>query len=407
MLILIPGFASVIKDGGRSVQVADDTMNIDGGMIVNPLSKRDQKIVEIEPLFIDLTGPASLVQIGTTVQLLPGQAFIVPPKTNVWINANTDGHAFTAVFSRDYTAQYPPVLQPGQPGSGIGIGGLGIPFPASAPTGLTKVIPSYLYQEYSDDDDLQGFCQAINELQQNYVDTFNQINLPIYPGPIVAGKLLDWVAQGLYGMSRPSIGVGRPVQIGPLNTWGPAMLPAINEIIQTHPGNVIVTNDDLFRRIITWHFFEGDGKYFNVRWIKRRVWRFIMGVNGTAPDYEVDPALGYQPHPEGEADADDYFIANTEQISVTLGADRNCTIRFVLGKRIVKGGAIPNMFGPNGFGPCMSLSHEPNYVDIQLNEIETAYVPYPPLPYMSTFKAALDSGVLETPYQFHFTCTIG
>jgi hypothetical protein len=81
----------------------------------------------------------------------------------------------------------------------------------------------------------------------------------------------------------------------------------------------------------------------------------------------------------------------------------------VLGKRTVTGGALLNLWGPNGFG----LSWKANtlapskYVDIQLNDIESVHIPYPPLPFMPTFKAALDSGVLETPYQFNFTCTIG
>jgi hypothetical protein len=42
-----------------------------------------------------------------------------------------------------------------------------------------------------------------------------------------------------------------------------------------------------------------------------------------------------------------------------------------------------------------------------LNDLETTYVPYPPLPYMQTFKKALDSGVLEMPYQFNYTNVIG
>jgi hypothetical protein len=205
-------------------------------------------------------------------------------------------------------------------------------------------------------------------------------------------------------MSRPSIGTGLPVQVGPLNTWAlndglvlassnpTDNIPPINGILQISLGNVVVTNDDLYRRILTWHFLKGDGNYFSTEFLKRRVWRFLYGTDGKTPD------------PLGPVS-----IADTQQISVSLGANRNVTIRFVLGDRTVTGGSILNLFGPNGFGPSWKADTlaPSQYVDIQLNEIESVYVPYPPLPYMSTFKAALDSGVLETPYQFNFTCTIG
>jgi hypothetical protein len=273
-------------------------------------------------------------------------------------------------------------------------------------TGLTKEIPSYLYQEYSDDEDLQGFVDAQNACQQDYVDTFNALNLPIYTGPIVAGKLLDWVGAGLYGMNRPALQSGLPNQLGPLNTWGPNWLVPINELFQLAPGDIVITDDDLYRRILTWHLFKGDGNYFSIRWLKRRVWRFLYGTNGTTPEYAVDPMLNYTPHPGGFADKDDAFIADTSQISISFGVHKNITIRFVLGHRTVTGGALLNAFGPNGFGPAFGVS-PPRYAPVPLNDLETTYVHYPPLPYMSLFKEALDSGVLEVPYQFNFTNNIG
>ena len=407
MQVLLKGFTDTITIGGKAVLVADPTINTSGGMIINPSSYLDQHINPTEVLYVDVVSPA-YAQSKTTIALFPGQEYIVPAGSSVWVNADSSGHKFTAFFSRIYTIQYPPSIVPGQPSSNIGIGGLGIPFPTDKPSGLTKVIPSYLYQEYTDDDDLQGFVDAQNSEQQNYVDTFNALNLPIYTGPIVSGPLLDWVGAGLYGLSRPSIGVGLPVQIGPLNTWGPNFLPAINEIIQISHGNVVITNDDLYRRILTWHFFKGDPQYFSARWMKRRVWRFLYGYDGISPDYAWIPAPD-QPLPPGYADAAASFIADTEQISVSVGANRDVTIRFVLGNRTVTGGAILNLFGPNGFGPSWKANTlaPTNYADIQLNEIETVYTRYKSLPYMSTFKNALDSGVLETPYQFNFTCTIG
>jgi hypothetical protein len=158
-------------------------------------------------------------------------------------------------------------------------------------------------------------------------------------------------------------------------------------------GDIVITDDDLYRRILTWHLFKGDQNYFNIRFIKRRIWRFLYGVNGI-PIEVSPPGIG------------DESIADTEQISVSLGVDQNVTIRFVLGHRTVTGGALLNMFGPNGFGPASGVS-PPAYAPVPLNDLETTYVPYPPLPYMTTFKEALDSGVLEVPYQFNFTCHIG
>jgi hypothetical protein len=181
---------------------------------------------------------------------------------------------------------------------------------------------------------------------------------------------------------------------------------ALNMLVQLSVGIVVVTNDDLYRRILTWHFFKGDGNYFSTRFMKRRVWRFLYGYNGVNPDYAWDNVEGPRPVP---ADPDDAFIADTEQISLSIGVNRNVTIRFVLGKRTVTGGALLNLFGPNGFGPSWGANTAAplKYTVITLNDVKSVYTKYNPLPYMSTFKAALESGVLETPYQFNFTCTIG
>src|SRR5262249_41238080 len=138
----------------------------------------------------------------------------------------------------------------------------------------------------------------------------------------------------VYGMARPLIGSTILRLLGPLNTYGPNFLPEINGIILEDPGLLVVTTDDIYRRILTWHFFKGDGKYFNARWLKRRIWRFLFGENGWSPLWVGDATIG-----------------DTRQISISLGVHRNVTIRFVLGKRTVVGGAMSNTFGCNGFGP--------------------------------------------------------
>ena len=105
-------------------------------------------------------------------------------------------------------------------------------------------------------------------------------------------------------MARPSIGTGLPLQIGPLNTWccnwGPpyAVPPVVqpsgavlNTIEQLTIGEVVITNDDLYRRILTWHFYKGDGNYFSVRWLKARMRRFCMEMNVTVLDPSIKATL--------------------------------------------------------------------------------------------------------------------
>ena len=153
------------------------------------------------------------------------------------------------------------------------------------PTALQKTIPSYLYVEYQDDDYLQAMVDAYNQFTQAYLDYFNTIGLPIYTGMNIVGPLLDWVAAGLYGIQRPVLPSGDNDNIGPLNTYQYNFLP-LNTIKNIGPQNVYYTTDDIFKRIITWHFYKGDGKVFSIRWLKRRLLRFMFGINGG--DYIID-----------------------------------------------------------------------------------------------------------------------
>jgi hypothetical protein len=414
--VLSPGLSSVILTGGGSVQIATTNTTAGGGYIVNPLAPLDQGLHIPEPLYVNITGPAFTRAGFANDELMPGETFIVPPGSNVWVNAATSGHRFTAVFSAPYQVQPEPSPVPGGPGTQTSaLGGTGGPFPPPDVTGLTDVIPSYLYQEYSDDDDLQEFVIAQNTMQQDYVDTFNALDLPIYPGPIVAGKLLDWVGMGVYGMARPAIGSGVPLQVGPLNTWGCNMpghsmdvmaeyygndqfntVPSINGLAQLSVGDVVITDDDTYRRILTWHFYKGDGNYWSTRFLKRRVWRFCYGWNGTSADFVIDPMTGTKYK----------FIADTDQISVSLGVNRNCTIRFVLGIRTVTDGEMLNVFGCNGFAISIG-AHTPDDKVVTLNDLRSIYQPLPALPFMDVFKNSVDTGALELPYQYNYTVHIG
>jgi hypothetical protein len=151
--------------------------------------------------------------------------------------------------------------------------------------GLTYVpgiLPAYVYQEYADDDNIRAFFTSYNNLATQYLLWFSSLNLPIYTGGIIAGALLDWVALGLYGIIRPSITTGSVFYEGATNTV-PTNVVATNSQLQSSTEALQSTSDDIFRRVITWNFYKGDGFVFNMQWLKRRVFRFLNGPNGVSP----------------------------------------------------------------------------------------------------------------------------
>lgn len=154
-------------------------------------------------------------------------------------------------------------------------------WPPTGPTSIQNTIPAYPYVQYQGDDNVTAFFEAYNIYAQAYVDWFNNLDLPIYTKAPVAGALLDWVAESLYGVSRPGLptSFGTPPQ-GPVNTFLVNSLPA-NGYRPGIPDTFTATSDDTFRRILTWAFYKGDGKTFTPRWLKRRINRFLNGINGT------------------------------------------------------------------------------------------------------------------------------
>lgn len=352
-VLLQPAPNTEVSTGGNPVVAAYGPVR--GGFITNPSLNTDQGISTAENLFYSITGNAAPYETPTTFVLAPGQTFLIPPglTTNVSVNAPTSGHKFSAII---YGAPvpYPPTVIPGS-------------FPPSGPTTIQGTIPSYLYQEYSDDDDLQAFVTAYNTIAQQYIDTFNQLNLPIYTGPLIVGSLLDWVALGLYGLERPTLSSGLNRNLGSLNTWVLNSL-AFNAYKLIGPHNIAVTTDDIFKRIITWNFFKGDGNFFNIRWLKRRIMRFLYGTNGS--NINVD---------------------QTYQVSVTFGVANQVDIVLISGNRRITGGAIFNRFAFNS---------------LPFDAIKTAYTPITPLPNAAVFKEALMSGVLQLPFQYQYIVSI-
>lgn len=235
-------------------------------------------------------------------------------------------------------------------------------FPPTAPTTLTKTLPAYLYQEYSDDDDLQAFVAAYNTLAQQFVDFFVSIGLPVYTGPAIVGSLLDWVGQGLYGLARPTLSSGRNQNFGPFNTAQFNTL-TLNGLKVTGSPNVAATSDDIYKRILTWHLYKGDGKVFNIMWLKRRIMRFLSGINGV-----------------------DGLFSNTYQVSITYGPQplSQMSIRIIAGRRTFASGALLDSFALNTVTP---------------GSFKTNYQAQTPFPVAAILQQAINSGALELPFQ--------
>ena len=160
----------------------------------------------------------------------------------------------------------------------------------TSPTTATKTIPSYLYFQYIDDPDLPALIQSYNDLTQEYVDWFNNVNLPVYTN--LQGALLDWVGMGVYGLPRPALSTtsfgGVIGQIASVPYVGPAASgpsPTIVNAISTTQIFSTSTNfdtpDDIYQRVLTWFFYKGDGYDFSIPWFKRRIARFLFGSHGT------------------------------------------------------------------------------------------------------------------------------
>jgi hypothetical protein len=91
------------------------------------------------------------------------------------------------------------------------------------------------------------------------------------------------VAQGLYGLGRTSLASPLTPDVGPLGTLIPlgTLFPLARLDVSTQTTYNI--SDDVFKRILTWDIYKGDGKRFSSHWLKRRIMRFLVGVNGTDP----------------------------------------------------------------------------------------------------------------------------
>jgi hypothetical protein len=149
---------------------------------------------------------------------------------------------------------------------------------------LQKVIPSYLYQSYADDEDLQAFVNSQNAIAQGYLDWFNQTPLGLYTAPNINNGLLDWVGMGVYGIPRPVLASGSSFTLAGYNTAAYNTIP-LDGFSYTSTGTASLANDDIYKRVLTWNLYRGDGQVFTLQWLKNRIARFLYGSNGS--DYPV------------------------------------------------------------------------------------------------------------------------
>lgn len=147
-----------------------------------------------------------------------------------------------------------------------------------------EIIPAYVYDEYADDVNVQAFFASYNALSQSYLNWFNATPLAVYTSPFISGPLLDWIATGIYGIRRPvlsseTVTVAAGYNSTPYNTL------AYNALAHMASGTASLATDDIYKRVLTWHLYRGDGQQFSLQWLKNRISRFINGANGS--DYPV------------------------------------------------------------------------------------------------------------------------
>jgi hypothetical protein len=238
------------------------------------------------------------------------------------------------------------------------------PFPPSGPTTITAIIPSYLYQEYADDQSLQAFVQAYNQLSQNYVTWFATGQLANYT--VQVGPLLDWVGANLYGVPRPFLSSQSTHDIGPYNTYVINGFTIDGWKVQA-PQNITAVTDDVYKRVITWNFYKGDGNVFSIPWLKRRVVQFLEGVDGVP-----------------------ISTADTHLVSVII-AGSTWTIVLGTGFRTVKTGPF-NTFAVNSMA---------------INADTSVFTPVTVIPNAPLLAEAVAAGILVLPFEYNFVVNVG
>ncbi len=223
---------------------------------------------------------------------------------------------------------------------------------------IQGVIPSYLYSQYADDEDLQAFVETYNNLANEYLAWFTDINLPIYTNSNINDALLDWIGYGIYGIKRPVISTSSTYSSGPLNTF-PYIGYYYNGFKAITSGTAQIATDDIYKRSLTWSAYTGDSKHSSIQWLRRRIARFLYGANGT-----------------------DITVNDLVKVSVT-------------GKKVGLESAyneVPYNTGPYGFSV-------PFFQRLR----GAVVITIPDVPISHTFDALLKNGTLVLPLQLNYS----
>lgn len=228
---------------------------------------------------------------------------------------------------------------------------------------ITQQIPSYVYVQYADDENVSAFFYAYNQISQGNLDEINSYQLPIYLSQ--TGTLLSWAASSIYGVFRPSLSSGGPRAVGPINTFQ-FNANEFNESKFVNSSTNYIADDLTYQRIIQWNTFKGDGYQFSIRWLKRRVERFLRGA---------------------------IFPDQTYEVSVQFTGPTDVLIKISRGTFRLVGGAF---YAGANFGG----------VNMALNQATTVANPHVPAALASALQAAVNSRILLLPFQYTFTVQI-
>ncbi len=228
---------------------------------------------------------------------------------------------------------------------------------------LTTTISSYCYREYSDDENVVAWFTAYNQLSQANLDAINSYTLPDFLNQ--TGALLTWAASSIYGIPRPSLSSGGPRPVGPINTWE-VDSEVIDGFSLVNTSANFIADDVTYQRILQWNTFKGDGYDFTIRWLKRRVERFLHG---------------------------EIFPEDTYDVSVTFTSATNVLISIASTNLTVTGGAFLNEMSFNDMGAPL------NTMDVEAGTGK-------PSALASALRAAINSGILLLPFQYTFTVQI-
>lgn len=146
---------------------------------------------------------------------------------------------------------------------------------------------SYLYGQYADDKSLKATRDAYNTESSDIFSWMQTTPISDHRSDKITGNLLDWLAGGIYNMSRKvMVSATTGTVTGSIGDVVLGDVPLADGNV-TQPNNIAINlSDDQFKRSITWNTYSGDGWIFNTDWLRRRITRFMFSANGYS-DFNV------------------------------------------------------------------------------------------------------------------------